>query len=277
MAFKKIYRKTRKTGRKVYQKVYGSRSIPKAIGATAKVAADVAKLAVAVAGIKAKLNVEKKFVDSDPGSFNCGQTNGNGDGIFMLDVTPFIPQGTNSNQRNGNSLKLTGISMPLQFQGNNYTMSGRKIKVQMFRVVSANNSVTLQDAIRDYYDPNPINGIVDYMSPKAYRSHKHDGIKLIRSKIYTLEAPTLDRAGDLVGEAEAATFSARFNVKLQDVLRYEGAGSTLPDGVRYYLYVFVDKGNASFSVPTTTLDVPIAGHSTGVFTRFGQRSWFVDN
>jgi len=249
----------------------------KVLKTTAQVAADVARLSVAVAYMGSRLNVEKKYQDRDVNTGSFGQANGNANGIYMQDVTPVISQGTGSSARVGNSLKLTGMSFPVQFSGQSKTMSARKIKMMLFRVSSANNSVTLTDTINDYFDVNPLTGIIDYNSPKAYRSHKNDGIKLIRQKVYTLPAPTINMFGndDEINEVEASGFSTKFNVKLQDIIRYNTNGDSLPDGTKYYMFFLTDRGVVT--TDATTLDIPILAHDTGVRFRLSQRSWWVDN
>ena len=248
----------------------------KVLKTTAQVAADVARLAVAVGYMSSRLNVEKKYKDIDVNTGSFGQANGNANGIYMQEVTPNMPQGTGSAERVGNSIKLTGLSFPVQFSGQRQTFTSRKIKMMLFRVSSANNTVTLTDTINDYFDVNPLNGIIDYNSPKAYRSHKHDGIKLIRQKVYTLPAVPTTLAGndDEVSQEERSGFSTKFNVKLDDVLRFNSNGDTYPDGTKYYMFFICDKGVVTTA---STLDIPITSVDTGVQFRLSQRSWWVDN
>lgn len=251
----------------------------KVLKTTAQVAADVARLSAAVAYMGSRLNVEKKHLDYDVLTSSCGQTYGLADGISMIDVTPVIVQGVNSGQRIGNSLKLTGMSFPVQFTGQPFCMAGRKIKMCLFRVTSADNGVGLTDVKNDYWDVNPLTGIVDMGSPKAYRNGNHDGITLIRSKVYTLPAPTIVQggaSGTILDDYEKAGFTAKFNVKLNDILRYANGAETTPDGTRYYLYIFCDRGNNHPST-VSTADVPVPEVQTGVSFRLGQRAWWVDN
>jgi len=248
----------------------------KVLKTTAQVAADVARLSVAVAYMGSRLNVEKKYKDVDVNTGSFGQANGNANGIYMQDVTPAISQATGGAGRIGNSLKLTGMSFPVQFSGQANTFSARKIKMMLFRVSSANNSVTLTDTINDYFDVNPLNGIIDYNSPKAYRSHKNDGIKLIRQKVFSLPAPTINTASDdnSIEPYEASGFSTKFNVKLQDILRFAGNDQALPDGTRYYMFFIADKGTVTAD---STLDIPVQIRDSGVQFRLSQRTWWVDN
>ncbi len=282
MAYKKS---TKGTPRNTFYNKY-KKTAPRIVRKTIKTTATLASLARDVmimkgltSSVMAGLNVEKKYLDKDVFTGSFGQVNFNNDGIYKIDVTPSMAQGLGSANRIGNSIKLTGMSFPFQFSGESQTLTARKIKVMLFCVSSADNGVTATEAIEDYFDVNPLNGIVDYNSPKAYRSHKHDGIKLIRQKVYSLPAPQLNVSGfsgDNLDDVEQAGFSTKFNVKLNDILRFNANGDSVPDGTRYYLYFFSDKGNCS-ATTASTKDVPVLKANTGVRVRCGQRSWWVDN
>lgn len=281
MAYKKTYKKSpfKKTAPVGKFMKTTAKYTGKGLTTAGKIAAlsrDIALIkGMASVGIKG-LNAEKKYKDRDVVNGHVGQVNNNVDGIYKVDVTPDVSQGLDSDERIGNSLKLTGMSFPLQFTGSSLCLSARRIKVMLFRVSSADNGVTETEAIEDYYDTNPINGIVDMNSPRAYRTHRHDGIKLIRSKVYRLPAvKDTGYAGAGAEPLEASSFMAKFNVKLNDIMRYNSSSDTKPDGCRYYLYIFCDKGNVGTS--TSTLDVPITPINTGVAFKLGQRSWWIDN
>lgn len=271
------YRRNVTNSKKMYKKVYGSRKFPQAVKATANTAKDIAMLAKSIVEIRARLNVEKKHIDRDVTTDTFGQTDINANGFRALDVTPSIAQGITGTTRIGNSVKLTGMSFPIQFSGMSYTVTQRKIKVMLFKVTSSDNGVTADEAIADYLDVNPLNGLIDLNSQKAYRNHKNDGVKLVRSQTYTLPAvpTTLVGSDDTVDPAEESGFSTKFNVKLQDVLRYASNTDALPDGTRYYLYFFADKGNRSAT--NSSIDVPCIQQNSGVRFRLSQRSWIVDN
>lgn len=272
MAYKKKFT-PKKFTKKIYKKVYGGRSIPQALSATGKVAKDVAGLTASVAMIMSRLNVEKNYTDVDVVSGSAGQCNSNDEGTAIMDVTPVIPQGDGQGQRHGNSLKVTGISFPVQFSGQINTLNARKLRVSLLRVRSANNGVTGQEAFEQYWDVNPLNGLRDINAPKNYRAGSHDGITCIRSTTYTLKAPSLLQG--TTADYEQSAFSTKFNVKLQEVMRYALNTDNLPDGIRYYLIIQCDAGN--INALGSSLDVPIKKERTGVEFRLSQRAWYVDN
>lgn len=270
--YKKFARTAKKYERKAYKKVYGSRSIPQAIKATGSVAKDIAGLTASVGMIMSRLNVEKHHKDRDVVTQSVAQVNANSDGANYLDVTPVISQGTGEDERHGNSCKLTGISLPIQFSSQANTHSDRKLRVTLLKVKSADNGVSAQEAFEQYWDVNPLTNVRDYNAPRNYRAGAHDGITCVRSKTYFLRAPTHMTGGM---DTEKMCLSTKFNVKLQDVLRFATDASTTPDGLKYYLIIQADAGN--ISAATSGLDIPIPTPVSGTELRIAQRSWWVDN
>lgn len=263
----------RKYAKKAYKKVYGSRKYPAAIKKTGEVAKDIAGLTASVGMIMARLNVEKNYVDSDVVTRSTAQVQVNGDGSTVTDLLPAISQGDGQGDRHGNSIKATGISCQLQFSSMANTQGARKIRVSLLKVKSADNGVTEQEAFQHYYDVNPLSGVRDYNCPINYRSGAHDGITCLRSSTYTLKAPTV-MSGNI--DNEAGILTTKFNVKLNDVLRYDADGDTLPTGIRYVLCVQLDSGNSDGSTASTQ-DVPIKVVNSGADARISTRFWYVDN
>jgi len=262
----------RKYAKKAYKKVYGSRKFSGAVKKTAEVAKDVAGLTASVAMIMGRLNVEKNYVDTDVATSSVGQVNANSDGSYKVDITPSISQGDGQGNRHGNSLKMTGISLPFQISGKSNCTGARKLRVSLLKVKSADNGISATEAFEHYWDTNPLTGVRDFNAPRNYRSGAHDGITCVRSQTYFLPAPSL-LSGSAV-DAEKAVLTRKFNVKLNDVFRYDVNGDTKPTGLRYILVIQADAGNSGSS---STLDVPIQDSNTVMDLRVSQRSWYVDN
>lgn len=272
----KIYRKA--FGHKSpYRRVYGSRNAGQAIGVTYRtgfgVAKDLASLRKDVKEMKKRQNVEKNYVDTDVFTNSIGQAYDSVDGIVATDVTPQMSQGDGQGNRHGNSLKLTGLSFPMSFIGQSRCHSARKIRVSLMRVRDNNNNTVAGDVVSQYWDVNPLNGLRDFNAPRNYRNSKNDGIVCIRSKTYMLKPTQHDVSGS---ELEQSHFSAKFNVSLQDILRYTNNGDSYPDGLRYWLVFQTDTGNRSGGADSS-LDIPVQQRLSGVDVRVSQRSWYVDN
>jgi hypothetical protein len=263
----------RKYAKKAYKKVYGSRKFSGAVKKTTEVAKDVAALTGSVAMIMARLNVEKNYVDTDVATGSIGQVNINAEGAYKTDITPSISQGDGQGNRHGNSLKMTGISIPFQISSKSNCAGARRLRVSLLKVKSADNGITATEAFEHYWDTNPLTGVRDFNAPRNYRSGAHDGITCVRSQNYVLPGPTL-QSGTAI-DAEKAVLTRKFNVKLQDIFRYDANGDALPTGIRYILVIQADAGNAGTS--TSTLDVPITDSNSGMDFRVSQRSWYVDN
>ena len=260
-----------------YRRVYGSRNAGQAIGVSYRTlktpAQDIAKLVKDMREIKKRQNVEKNYVDRDVVTDTLGQVNANADGYRAYDVTPAISQGDGQGNRHGNSLKITGLSFPMSFVGQENCHSARKISVSLMRVRDNNNNTTGQGVVEQYWDVNPLNGLRDTNAPRNYRNAKHDGIQCIRQKTYMLKATQQNIDG--THSHEQSHFTAKFNVTLQDVLRYAENGHSAPDGLRYFLIIQVDSGNVSGT--SSDLDIPVSIRLSGIALRLSQRSWYVDN
>jgi hypothetical protein len=262
----------RKYAKKAYKKVYGSRKFSGAVKKTTDVAKDVAALTGSVAMIMSRLNVEKNYKDTAIVQTTFGQVNLNADGAHISDITPSISQGDGEGNRHGNSLKMTGFSIPIQINGMSACQGARKIRISLLKVKSADNGVSTTEAFQHYWDENPLTTMRDYNCPRNYRSGAHDGITCVRSSTYYLKGPTV-----LTGtvDAEVGILTTKFNVKLNDVLRYDANSDVLPLGVKYYLVFQADSGNMSAS--TSGIGVPVTEGNSGMELRVGARAWYVDN
>jgi hypothetical protein len=220
--------------------------------------------------IKSRLNVEKKHKDRDVITYNVGQVNNAVDGAFAADVTPIISQGTDSDERIGNSLKFTGMTLPMSFTQQVQCLGDRKVRVSLLRVKAADNDVTATEAFQHVWDVNPLTGVRDFNAPRAYRNSKNDGISVIRSKVYTVKGPQLDNSSLGISATERNVLTCRFSVKLEDILRYEDSSQTYPQGIRYILVIQCNAGNMGGG--TSTLDVPVVDASSALDVRIGQRN-----
>jgi len=261
----------RKKAYKVEQKIFGKGGIKGRYGiGKGKGGFKFGKLAQDVEMIKSRLNVEKKEVRSDVVTTNFGQVNGNSDGAYVADLTQAINQGIGETQRIGNSLKVTGMSMPIQLTQMPDLRTSAKVRITLLRVRSADGSVTTNEAFNKVWETNPLSGVRDYNAPRAYRNSKTDGISVVRSMTCYLKSD----GNDSTGEARKVTKTLRFSVKLDDIWRYTENSDTLPAGLKYYLVFQSDLGNAGSN---STRDVPVQIQNTGIELRLAQRTWFVDN
>jgi hypothetical protein len=265
----------KKTYMKAKKKAYGERGVT---GRYYRVGAvkGLQNLAKDVEMIKSRLNSEKKHKDADIATASLGQVYQDGDGAAYWDITPNISQGTDSDERVGNSLKLTGMSLPIQFAQQVNTLGDRKVRISVLRVKAADEGVSAVESLNQVWDVNPLTGVRDFHAPRAYRNSKNDGISVLRQMTCYVKGPHLETGDNgAIGNREMNPKNLTLNLKLNDILRYGDSSHSTPDGIKYYLIIQCNAGNSSGS--NSGLDVPITDNSSGLQVRIAQRNWWIDN
>lgn len=228
-----------------------------------------AKIIKDIAWIKSRLNVEKKFVNSiETMEAKIGQVNANNQGMISLDLTPSIPQGDGEENRNGNSLKATGMVVKMNFITQPNTAGMRRVKILIVRTTDP--GLPSNDVAHKIMDINPLTGHRDYHSELDYTQMKDGRIKVIASKSVYL------KEGVGFTAATRSTAVCTIPVKLQDVWRYETNASNHPENIRYHLIALSDNGNAGTSA-STLLGIFVPQENTGVNMKAHSRLWYVDN
>ena len=133
-------RTIKKTYMKAKKKAYGSKGV-KGRYIRPGFTKGMGNLIKDVEMIKSRLNVEKKYNDVDVLTHSVGQVFVATDGAYNQDVTPIISQGVGENQRVGNSLKLTGMTFPIQFSQQTNCLGDRKVRVTLLRARTADMNV----------------------------------------------------------------------------------------------------------------------------------------
>jgi len=270
----------KKTARQVEKKVFGSGGAKRRYGiGKGKGGIKIDAIAKDLMMIKSRLNVEKKEKrEVEITSGKVAQVYNDLNGYWFQDITPTLGQGTGADERVGNSLKMTGCNLNFQFIGQANALTGRKIKIGLYRVrdPSLGPSDYSTDITTDVFDSNPLTGLLDFNAAKAYRTSKNDGIACIREKtVYLGKVQTYVGAGP-GADFESSYKTMNFPVKLNDLIRYEQDNDNLPNGFRYVIIVRADCGNSGGS-NSNIQNIPVTTNNTGVTFRMGQRWWYVDN
>lgn len=256
---KKYAKKATKAAGKRYNISYGRRGLRVGKGSLDKVMKDVQM-------IKSRLNVEKKYIEGQIVNGRCAQADAASPGYFTSTLTPLIPLGTGENERNGGSVKMTGLTIQLQFLAQANCFQARRFKACI--VSSTDSSVT--NVINDLWDQNPLTSWVDYYSNFNYSNQKR-AHKIERTVYFTLPR------GDLLANDESvkATCVKRISHKFDRITRFEGT-SSLPKDMNYFLIIFCDGGNSS---PLTSGNpgVMMPRDSSGTEVQEYFRWWYVDN
>lgn len=273
----------KKTARQVEKKVFGTGGAKRRYGiGKGKGGIKIDAIAKDLMMIKSRLNSEKKEKrEVEITSGKVGQVFDDFSGYWFQDITPTLGQGTGADERVGNSLKMTGCNLNFQFIGQQNTLTGRKIKIGLYRVKdpSLGPNDGSSDIVPDVFDSNPLTGLFDYNAARAYRTSKNDGIACIREKtVYLPKTQILKMTGTGTADLdiERAYKTLNFPVKLNDLLRYEQDNDNLPNGFRYVIVVRADVGNSG-STSSNIQNIPVTTADSGVTFRMGQRWWYVDN
>jgi len=216
--------------------------------------------------LKSRLNVEKKFQDSDlTNDATVGQSNDEGAGYYVTDATPSPAQGIGESNRIGNSIKATGIMVRMNFRGQ--SNAGKRIaKVCLVR--SVGQPTFSSDVVSDLFDVNPLTGFIDFHSPRNYSSTgNRANHKIVATRYVKIESSNDE---DPVG-------TLKMPVKLNDVIRFQTNGDIQPNDFRYTLIVFLDYGNKSISGSTSNPGCVISSVLSGCVLNHQVRTWYVDN
>jgi hypothetical protein len=238
-------------------------------GLTAK-SSSAGKIIKDIAWIKSRLNVEKKFVNAvETLDGDIGQVSTNASGYFATSIMSQIPQGDGESQRNGNSLKATGLVVKMNFITQFNCAGTRRVKVMVVRTLDPGLSPT--EVTDKLLDINPLTGQRDYNSELDYTQLKDGRIKVISTKYIYLK-----ETGVLGGAATRTTAVCNMPIKLNDVWRYDVNASTKPENINYHLIAVADNGNSGTS-DSTILGIFVPQNNSGVTMKAHSRFWYVDN
>lgn len=200
--------------------------------------------------LKRLINVEKKYVDVTSIVSSFAQVNGAGEGSLTLDVTPTIPQGSANGQRNGNSVKITGMYIRAQIrsQANQINLFNYAIDI----VQCKGKPQVTSEILTGMYDADPISSFRDYNAPR--NPNQMSDYIVISSKKRTLKPDTI--AGQ-TGYQDIHT-----PLKVNRHIRWDNTG-TLQEGQ----FFMICRGNVG----------DIGAAQTGVNMYYTIRYYYVDN
>ena len=259
MPLKKIYKKYKKGGfRKVAK--YGAKKVYSryARGGIARVVSDVARL-------KSLVNVEKKYIDQGYDQL-VGQCNGNISATTALDITPIPTQGVGVNQRTGQSIKMTSMTVYISINMQSAQTIPCKIRFEIYKIIG-NPQTSLTNVVTECYDVNPITTIVDFLSvrdPNFYSDFKKVATK-------TVSFPPAQYSGNTLRQK-----TVRFNIKINHHVRFNNSTTTLTDG-QLVLMAFAEAGNVSTATQSTLPYVYSNLINTGFAYQLSNRYYYVDN
>lgn len=228
-----------------------------------------------LAWVKSRLNVEKKLYIGAVQTADVAQVDNNNLGYYRLNLTPTISQGDGESERNGNSLKFTGFNQKLQFLGQSRCFTTRRIKVHYIKTTDTTSSV--DNIINDVYQENPLTGLVDYHSELNYTNNKK-AHRIVMKRNYTVRASSGMDVDSNTGHSNSRPLGdMNISMKMNDVCRFGGDGSTTIQDYRIIMVVFCDTGNRHASNNSSNAGCMVGGHLTGLDLQHHYRFWYVDN
>lgn len=235
--FKRKVGAKRSTGGRLYSGAMKGLSLVKLAGQTAKIMRD--------------LNVEKKYVNINPALQQAVHANL----AAAYAITPPILQGTGGDERNGNSVKVTGLRFDIQLQAQDIAEpNNMRYKFYLVKRKGCRVTATGADVIAATLDVNPFTGNYDYHA-LADRDNRKE-FSVMKTSYGKITADTDTQAQDDLSHRT-------INMRLNDRLIYDTDASSNPQNINYWLIVTCDKGAVSAL--------------NGILFQWSARWTFVDN
>lgn len=262
-----VFKRTVKRGKKFIKKRYGLNKRSSGIKSGA-----IARDAMALAKMASMLNAEKKFFQYPTNNFVLGQVSINVSGVYALDMTPYITQGTDASTRNGNSIKLTTSMFQFQFLQQANTVTDMRIIVDIIHITGVPQTTFTASSISNIYDPGVFSGVIDYFSPRN-QNHFSD-YKVIRSFKVHLKADTVSPESTITSVQKPH----KWNRGKGHHIRYQGNSGAVADVANgQIIMVFrADTGNSS-ATNSSLGGIWNQGAQTGCQVYWNFKHYFYDN
>jgi hypothetical protein len=223
--YKRAFRTVKKTAKKrYYNKSTGSLRLN-------RIVKDVYNL-------KQAINSEKKHHLVEPSSQVFAQYNNTTSGHETMELTPAIPQGTGSNQRIGNQVKLTGACMELKLtkQGNQHGTIAYKI--MLVRKPDGNDTLDIADFIEGNHF---ISGATIYDTASQRNQQQMGNFKIVKTLSGRFNQDQNTEIGDDTQIVRNFTIPLKFTK--DNMIRYNTGASTQSIKNRYYLVCLASNGD----------------------------------
>lgn len=223
------------------------------------------RLAKDVAMVKKLINVEKKRANTQFSGV-VGQVNGAGGGAVIIDLTPALVQGDNASNRNGNSVKITGVHINGQFIQQSSAIDRQVFSVEIWCHKTKEVPMSLASTGAEIYANSPFSNQIDLVS-RRNQDYYSDYVCLRKRRVF------------IAGDTYSATNIFRNNtfnlgMKLNRHLRWNDAG-TLING-QYFMIIRAQSGNCS-TTTASTANVAHQGINTGYTYALDCMHYYVDN
>jgi len=239
--------------------------------------ASVARLSKAVKKLQSMNDGEKKRATTFNGN-SVGQVFNDADGAIVLDVTPSILQGVNTNQRTGASIRLHSSNYQFQIsQLSNLEVAVKyKLTWVMIKGAPYTSATLVTQWFNNAYNPNPfIGGSIRDLNAQ-FNPDYFGTYKVIRTVTGTI-APD-----QLTGVTTNRTFNVgfKYNKGRGHEVRFNQnlGGVTNVFNGQILLVMQIDRGNSGNTASTVVGLLPTsAAPNTGVYVQQNRIDYYYDN
>jgi len=244
--YKRVYRVLKKTAKKrYYKKSTGSLRLN-------RIYRDVYNL-------KQAINSEKKHHLKVPDTAHFAQYSGSGaaSGHQLIEITPEIPQGTGSNSRVGNQVKLTGACLEFLLSKDANLTGTIGYTIYIIRQPNGNDVMN----VADFLAPNHfISSPLVYDTASQRNQQQMPNFKVVK----VMRGRFQQDQNDL-----SAVIKRNFTIPLKftknNMIRYNTNGSVTSINNRYYVLALASNGDTGSAPPT------------GIYLQQYIRWYYVDN
>lgn len=261
----KVYRKAvkksglRKVGRKVYRATGLVNPVKKGKLSSARLFKDVAML-------KSMLNAEKKQISLQINTDNVAQTNGNGYGNVIRDITPIISQGVTGTTRTGLSVKIHSMCFKGQLIQQSSAQQAQKIKVEFF--LNKGTYLSPSGLTSAIYDLNSLNGLYDINSSRALDTYKN--WTCLARRYFTIGQ---DNQSGVTGFKDVI-----IPLKFKNWhVKYDDNNTNSVTNGQVIMIITADSGNGSSTTASTNTYIPVTATNTGSNLNYYINYWYYDN
>jgi len=253
--FRKFAKKAKRVVGRAVKSRYGTFSKPK-----------INNIVRDVAMLKTLVNAEKKHIETLVSSdVQIGQVDGGNTGAYIVDITPTISQGDGSSQRNGDSLKITGMLLEGMAYGQASTSQPIRIVMDLWTVPNQPSVTMNTTTLGEIFNNSPISQVIDASSlrnPDYFRKYRKIATKSIYLTQDSFSGQTICRQWKLF-------------MKLQHHLHYVVGGAAITSG-QIFATVRCDSGNKNVS-NSGLPRIPTGIANTGAVWQMHSRYYYTDN
>ncbi len=191
-----------------------------------------------VYNLKQAINSEKKhhLVENESAVF--AQYNNTVSGHRLFEITPMIPQGTGSNQRVGNQVKLTGACLELLLTKQPNQHGTIAYKILIVCKPDGNDDMTIDDFLEGNHF---ISGATIYDTASQRNQQQMSNFRVIKAMSGRFQQDANDDTGSDTNLFRNFTIPLKFTKN--NMIRYNTGGSTTSIKNRFFLVCLASNGN----------------------------------